>query len=80
MENTTEKPTTRAVPIKIGLSLSEAADISGLCRRTLENYARLKLLRVRKHGRRSIVLVKDLEQFLSKDHPSPRIARSNDAP
>jgi hypothetical protein len=62
-----------AAPFKLAVGLSEAAKISDLSRRTLENYIRAKILPARKIGRRTLVLVRDLEQFLRKDHPSPRL-------
>jgi hypothetical protein len=55
---------------RLAVSLPEAAAMSGLSRRTLENYARLKILPVRKIGTRTLVLLRDLEKFLQRDQPS----------
>jgi len=44
----------------------------GISPRTLQNHVRAKQLPSRKIGRRTVVLVRDLELFLCKDHPSPK--------
>jgi hypothetical protein len=54
----------------IALGMADAAKLIGVSRRSLENYARAKLLRVRKIGRRSVILRRDLDRFLATDQPS----------
>lgn len=57
-------------PIAVGMS--EAARLSGLSRRTLENYLAAKVLESLKVGRRRLIKIRDLERFLSSDRPSAR--------
>lgn len=47
-----------------------AAEMLSVSRRTVENYINLKLLPARKLGRRTVLLVRDLEKFLRTDQPS----------
>jgi len=61
----------------LAVDLNEAARISTLSRRTLEYYIRAKRLRARKHGRRTLILLRDLETFLRADQPSVRSARGS---
>jgi excisionase family DNA binding protein len=56
---------------RISVGLSEAANLTGLCRRTLEAYIAEKLLPSRKIGKRRMVLMADLKKFVSADRPSP---------
>jgi len=56
---------------RLAVDLKTASAMCALSRRTLENYIRAKRLRSRKVGRRTIVLVRDLEAFLRNDQPSP---------
>ncbi len=58
---------------KLAVDLREASEITSLCRRTLENYIRAKQLPAKKIGRRTIVLVADLQKFLRADRPSPSV-------
>ncbi len=55
---------------RLAVSMNEAARLAGVSRRSLENYAALKMLPTRKIGYRRLVLVRDLEKFLSSDRPS----------
>ena len=55
-------------PLAVGMA--EAARLTGVCRRTLENYAALNLLPTRKIGVPRVVLMRDLEKFLASDQPS----------
>jgi hypothetical protein len=55
---------------KLAVDLKTASAMCALSRRTLENYIRSKRLRSRKIGRRTLVLVRDLENFLRHDQPS----------
>jgi hypothetical protein len=55
---------------RLAVSLDEGSTMTGLSRRTLEYYIRQGKLRARKCGRRTLVLVRDLEVFLRRDQPS----------
>jgi len=63
----------------LAVDLAAASRMSTLSRRTLENYIRAKRLRVRKVGRRTLILMRDLEAFLRSDQPSPMPSGSNRA-
>lgn len=60
---------------RLAVDLQTASTLCALSRRTLENYIREKRLRARKIGSRTVVLVRDLEEFLRTDHPSPRLRK-----
>jgi hypothetical protein len=47
----------------------------GISPRTLQNYVWAKRFPSRKIGRRTVVLVRDLELFLREDQPSPTRVR-----
>jgi hypothetical protein len=49
----------------------------GISLRTLQNYVWAKRFPSRKIGRRTLVLVRDLELFLCKDQPSPGAAQKD---
>ena len=72
--------TTKSDVAVLAVGLWQAAEISGLSRRTLENHIRMKRLRARKVGRRTLIMMRDLEKFLSHDQPSPPVesARESD--
>jgi len=55
---------------RLAVSVSEAARMADLSRRSIEMYITLKLLPSVKVGRRRLVRVRDLERFLSADKPS----------
>jgi excisionase family DNA binding protein len=59
----------------LAVDLAVASRISTLSRRTLENYIRAKRLRARKVGRRTLILMRDLEAFLRSDQPSPKLGK-----
>lgn len=42
--------------------------------RSIQNYIATKKIPARKVGRRTLILVRDLEEFLRKDQPSPLAA------
>jgi hypothetical protein len=44
--------------------------------RSIQNYIRAKMIPARKIGRRTVIPVRALENFLRKDQPSPGIAGS----
>jgi excisionase family DNA binding protein len=56
---------------KIAVSVREAAAMLGISPRSIQNYIRVKTLPARKIGRRTVILVRDLEAFLGTDRPSP---------
>lgn len=53
---------------RLALSPAEVAATLGVCRRTIENLFSAGELPRRKIGRRTVVLVSDLEIFLKRDH------------
>jgi len=42
-----------------------------LSSRTIQNFIAIKKIPARKVGKRTLILVHDLEEFLRKDQPSP---------
>jgi excisionase family DNA binding protein len=65
---------------KLAVSIREAAAMLGISPRSVQNFVSLKKLPARKIGRRTLVLMRDLEAFLRRDHESPRIAVREDRP
>lgn len=63
---------------QLAVSLNQAAAISGISRRSLENYVAAKLLASHKIGKRRIIFLRDLEKFLRKDQPSVGQKRQHD--
>jgi excisionase family DNA binding protein len=61
----------KSIMEQLAIGMNEAANLTGLCRRTLEAYIAEKLLPSRKIGKRRMVLVADLKKFVSADRPSP---------
>ena len=55
----------------LAVSVSEAARLLGLSKRSVENYIAAKRLVSRKAGRRTLVLTSSLSAFLRHDQPSP---------
>jgi hypothetical protein len=68
------KNETKVEPLAV--SVVEAATMIGVCPRTIQNYIALKLLHSRKVGRRRLVLVDALKQFLRCDQPTAEAARA----
>lgn len=65
------------ISTRLAVSLREGAAMLGISARTLQNYVWAGRFPSRKIGRRTVVLVRDLELFLRKDQPSPaRVRRS----
>jgi excisionase family DNA binding protein len=60
----------------LAVSLKEAGRRLSVCERTVVNLINSKELRSLKIGRRRVVRIKDLEDFLRRDHPIP-ITASN---
>lgn len=58
---------------KLAVDLRTASAMLSVSRRTLENYIKAKRLPARKIGRRTVVLVRALENFLRSDQPSPKV-------
>ena len=56
---------------KLAVSVREAAAMLGISPRTLQNYVWARRIPSRKIGRRTVVLLRDLETFLRNDQPSP---------
>jgi excisionase family DNA binding protein len=56
----------------LAVSVSDAAKMLGISRRQIQNYCRVKLLPARKLGRRTVIPVRALENFLRPDKPSPK--------
>lgn len=71
-KNLLEGPSASTSVRPLAVDLAAASRISTLSRRTLENYIRAKRLRARKVGRRTLILMRDLEAFLRADQPSPK--------
>lgn len=57
-------------PTKLAVDMKTAAEMLSVSRRTLENYINAKRLPARKLGRRTVILVRNLEKFLRADQPS----------
>ena len=56
---------------KLAVSVREAAAMLSVSTRTIQNYIAVKLLPARKIGRRTVIPVRALENFLRNDHASP---------
>jgi excisionase family DNA binding protein len=56
---------------KIAVSIREAAAMLSISPRSVQNYIRTKTLPARKIGRRTLISVRSLENFLRTDQPSP---------
>jgi excisionase family DNA binding protein len=57
---------------KLAVSLRDAAAMLSLSSRSIQNYIAAKRIPARKVGRRTLILVRDLEEFLRKDQPSAK--------
>jgi excisionase family DNA binding protein len=55
---------------RLAVSKREAAAMLSISVRSIENYIAWKRLPARKVGRRTLLLVRDLEAFLRRDQPS----------
>ena len=55
---------------RLAVGLDEAARMLNISRRTLEGYVAAKSLPTRKIGRRRVVMLRSLDEFLRHDHPS----------
>jgi len=61
---------------KLAVDTREAARLLSVSPRTIQNYIAAKILPARKIGRRTVIPMRALENFLRKDQPSPVIAGS----
>jgi len=61
---------------KIAVSVRDAAAMLSVSPRTIQNYIAAKLLPARKIGRRTVIPIRALENFLRTDQPSPVAERS----
>ncbi len=59
---------------KLAVSLREAAAMLSLSTRSIQNYIAVNKIPARKVGRRTLILVRDLEAFLRRDQPSAKQA------
>jgi excisionase family DNA binding protein len=64
---------------KLAVGVREAAEMLSCSPRTIQNYIRQKTLPARKIGRRTVVLVRALENFLRVDHASPDFSTKAEA-
>jgi hypothetical protein len=55
----------------LAVSVHEAARMIGVCPRSVQNYVASKVLTSRKIGRRRVITVAALKDFLRRDQPSP---------
>jgi hypothetical protein len=64
---------------KLAVDIRQAAYLISVSPRTIQNYIRAKLLPSRKVGRRTVIPVRALENFLRTDQPSPgtEVARAD---
>jgi hypothetical protein len=56
---------------KLAVDIRSAAEMLSVSPRTIQNYLRLKMLTGRKIGRRTVIPIRALENFLRTDQPSP---------
>jgi excisionase family DNA binding protein len=64
---------------KLAVSVRTAAEMISVSPRTVENYIRAKILPSRKVGKRRLITVRALQNFLRSDQPSPglEVARAD---
>ena len=56
---------------KLAVGVRDAAAMLSLSSRSIQNYIAVGRIPARKVGKRTLILVRDLEEFLRKDQPSP---------
>jgi excisionase family DNA binding protein len=59
---------------KLAVDIREASHMLSVSPRTIQNYIQAKILPSRKIGRRTVIPVRALENFLRTDQPSPKPA------
>jgi hypothetical protein len=57
-------------PEPLALGVQRAAEVSGLCPRSITYYVASGELPSRKIGKRRLILLSDLRRFLAKDRPA----------
>jgi excisionase family DNA binding protein len=60
-------------PERLAVDIRRAAEMLSVSPRTIQNYIAAKLLPARKIGRRTVIPIRALENFLRTDQPSPII-------
>jgi excisionase family DNA binding protein len=60
-------------PERLAVDTREAAHMLSVSPRTIQNYIRVKMLPSRKIGKRRLIPVRALENFLRSDQPSPHV-------
>jgi len=63
--------------LPLAVDTREASRLLSVSPRTIQNYIRAKLLSARKIGRRTVIPMRALEDFLRKDQPSPLEAKAS---
>lgn len=63
----------------LAVSVQEAARMIGVCPRSVQSYVAGKVLASRKIGRRRVIPVAALKEFLRRDQPSPVSKHEADA-
>lgn len=61
---------------RLAVSIREAAAMLGISPRSVQNYIAAKKLPARKLGKRTVILVRALENFLRFDQPSPVLTQN----
>lgn len=61
----------------LAVDVKRAGEMTGLSARSIQNYIALKILPSRKIGRRRLIPVSALENFLRHDQPSPSPRKRN---
>jgi hypothetical protein len=56
---------------RLAVDIRQAARMLSVSPRTIQNYISVKLLPIRKIGRRTVIPMRALEAFLRSDHASP---------
>lgn len=56
---------------RLAVNIRDAARILSVSQRTIQSYLTANVLRSRRIGRRRVILIHDLEVFLSTDHAPP---------
>jgi hypothetical protein len=65
--------------VKLAVSVRDAAAMLGISSRSIQNYVAAKILPGRKIGRRTVIPVRALENFLRADQPSPVVKSNREA-
>jgi excisionase family DNA binding protein len=66
---------THGEKLPLAVDTREAARLLSVSPRTIQNYIAARLLPARKIGRRTVISVRALENFMRTDQPSPVITR-----